>query len=396
MKRKICVVSGTRADFGLLRWLMKEISESQELELQVVVTGMHLSPEYGLTYKEIEEAGFTIDSKIEMLLSSDTSSAISKSIGLGIIGFADTLEFLKPDIVLVLGDRFELIAAATAALIAGFPLAHIHGGETTEGAFDESIRHAITKMSHFHFVCADEYRRRVIQLGENPKRVFDVGGLGVEAINQTQLLNKNDLEHSLKFKLGAKSLLVTFHPVTLEGVKSSSEQLGELLLALHELVDTKIIITMPNCDTGGRALVFQLEDFAKTHPNVRVFTSLGQLRYLSCMKWVDGVVGNSSSGLIEAPALRVGTINIGERQKGRLQARSVIDCLPEKESILTAIKYLYTDDFKNVLRNVINPYGNGGSSGKIVSILEDLSLENILKKPFYDLSIPNVRGSTDD
>lgn len=311
MSRKICIITGTRAEFGLLRWLMHEVQNEPSLELQVIATGMHLSPEFGLTYLEVEQAGFEIDAKVEMLLSADTATAVTKSMGLGLIGFADAYSRLSPDLIVVLGDRFEILAAASAALIAGIPVAHLHGGETTEGAFDEAIRHSITKMSHLHFVAAEDYRNRVIQLGEHPDRVFLVGGLGIDAIKRVTLLDRAALETSLNFKLGPKNLLITFHPVTLDGA-SSQRQMSELLTALGELTDTSLIFTMPNADTGGRELATMVDAFVASHGNARVYASLGQLRYLSCMRYVDGVVGNSSSGLAEAPSLGVGTINIGD------------------------------------------------------------------------------------
>ncbi|MFZ4527852.1 MAG: UDP-N-acetylglucosamine 2-epimerase [Undibacterium curvum] len=386
MSRKICVITGTRAEFGLLRWLMQEVQNDPVLELQVIATGMHLSPEFGLTYREVEQAGFSIDAKVEMLLSADTATAVTKSMGLGLIGFADAYARLAPDLIVVLGDRFEILAAASAALIAGIPVAHLHGGETTEGAFDEAIRHSITKMSHLHFVAADEYRRRVIQLGEQPERVFLVGGLGIDAIKRITLLEREALEASLDFKLGSKNLLITFHPVTLEGA-SSQQQMAELLTALGDLTETNLIFTMPNADTGGRELAAMVDAFVASHSNARVYASLGQLRYLSCMQYVDGVVGNSSSGLAEAPSMGVGTINIGDRQKGRLAASSVIDCAPTADSISEALAKLYDPEFRSMLGQTVNPYGNGGASKKIVKVLSTCPIDNLLKKSFYD--IPN-------
>lgn len=386
MTRKVCVVTGTRAEFGLLRWLMCEIQNHPQLELQVIATGMHLSPEFGSTYREIEEAGFEIDARVEMLLSSDTNTAVTKSMGLGVIGFADAYERLTPDIVVVLGDRFEIFAATSAAMIAGVPVAHLHGGETTEGAFDEAIRHSITKMSHLHFVAADEYRQRVIQLGEHPDRVFNFGGMGIDAIKRIKLLSREELERSLELSLGAKSLLVTFHPVTLEGGASSAAQMGELLAALEDLDDTTLIFTMPNADTGGRELSAMVREFAQRHPNAKVYTSLGQLRYFSCLAQIDGVVGNSSSGLAEAPSFKIGTVNIGDRQKGRLKANSVIDCEPNRGAIQAALKTLYSAEFQASLATVSNPYGNGGASEAIVKVLAEYPLENIRKKQFYNLS----------
>jgi GDP/UDP-N,N'-diacetylbacillosamine 2-epimerase (hydrolysing) len=384
MTRKICVVTGTRAEYGLLRWVMEGIQQAPDLELQIVATGMHLSPEFGLTYREIEKDGFHIDRKLEMLLSSDTPSGLAKSMGLGLIGFGDVLQQLQPNLMLVLGDRFELFSAVAAAMVAQIPVAHLHGGESTEGAFDEAIRHSITKMSHLHFVAAEEYRKRVIQLGEHPDRVFLVGGLGIDNIKNLNLLELSEFETSIDFKLGAKNLLVTFHPVTLEK-ETSANQMTELLTALESLEDTHLIFTMPNSDTGGRGLIDLIDQFVAVHPNARAYSSLGQLRYLSCIKYVDGVIGNSSSGLIEVPSFSKGTINIGDRQRGRLKAESVIDCDPSKQSIVNALQHLYSDTFQKKLRNVHNPYGEGGASKKIVKILQDHSLGSIIKKSFLDL-----------
>ena len=382
--RKICVVTGARSEYGLLRWVMEGIRNSPKLDLQVIATGMHLSPEFGLTYHEIEKDGFLIDRKVEMLLSSDTPVGITKSMGLGTIGFADALDDLNPDLMLFLGDRYEIFAAASAALFARIPIAHVHGGETTEGAFDEAIRHSITKMSHLHLVAAEEYRRRVIQLGEHPDRVFLVGGLGVDNIHKLKLFKKGELEESLDFKLGKNNLMVTFHPVTLEN-NSSAQQMKLLLDALDMLEDVHLIFTMPNSDTYGRILFQMIDDFVNLHPNTKVFTSLGQLRYLSCIKYVDGVVGNSSSGLTEVPSFKKGTINIGDRQMGRLKAECVIDCEPNKTSISNAIRVLYSPEFQDKLTTVKNPYGSGGASELIVKKLESFDDINLLKKKFYDL-----------
>ena len=388
MIRKICVVTGTRAEFGLLRWLMQEIQIEPELELQVLATGMHLSPEFGLTYREIEQAGFVINAKVEMLLSADTTTAVTKSMGLGLISYADVYERLAPDLIVVLGDRFEIFAATAAALIAGIPVAHLHGGETTEGAFDEAIRHSITKMSHLHFVAAEEYRRRVIQLGEQPETVFLVGGLGIDAIKRIKLLDRETLEKSLDFKFGPRNLLITFHPVTLEGQNSSVQQMAELLAALDELDDTHLLFTMPNADTGGRELAAMVNKFAATRQNVRVYSSLGQLRYLSCMKHVDAVVGNSSSGLAEAPSMGIATINIGDRQKGRLSASSVINCEPTQLSISGALSAVFEPSFRSTLMSTNNPYGSGGASQKIVEIIRKHELHGLLKKSFFNLDVP--------
>lgn len=385
MSRTICVVTGTRADYGLLRWVMEGIRQSPDLHLQVVATGMHLSPEFGLTYREIEKDGFAIDRKVEMLLSSDTPAGIAKSMGLGLIGFGEAIEQLKPDLMLLLGDRFEIFAAATAAMVARVPVAHLHGGETTEGAIDEGIRHSITKMSHLHFVAAEEYRRRVVQLGEAPERVFLVGGLGIDNLRRLELLDRAALEAALDFKLGPKNLLVTFHPVTLEK-STAGAQMAELLAALDMLEDTHLIFTMPNADTDGRLLIAMIEQFVAARPHARAYTSLGQLRYLSCIRQVDGVVGNSSSGLIEVPSFHKGTVNIGDRQRGRLKAESVIDCSPERASIGGALRTLYSPEFQAQLATVRNPYGEGGASEKVVRVLQEYPLDTLLKKTFYDLA----------
>ena len=384
-RRKICVVTGARAEYGLLRWVIEGIQNSALLELQLIATGMHLSPEFGLTTREIEADGFRINRKIEMLLSSDTSVGITKSMGLGMIGFADALAELKPDLMLVLGDRYEIFTAAASAMIARIPIAHCHGGESTEGAIDESIRHSITKMAHLHFVAADEYRNRVIQLGEQDDKIFQVGGLGIDNILRLDLLTRPQLEESLNFKLAQRNLLITFHPVTLEEKNTSANQMKELLSVLADLNDVGLIFTMPNADEDGRALFKLISTFCSEHNNAQAYTSLGQLRYLSCIKHTDGVIGNSSSGLLEAPSLKKGTINIGDRQKGRLKAFSVIDSTPERKSISESINYLLSPDFQKKLQDCKNPYGNGGASQAIVRQLETQILDNLLKKQFKDI-----------
>ena len=385
MKRKICIVTGTRAEYGLLRWVMEGVQQASDLELQIIATGMHLSPEFGLTYREIEKDGFCIDRKLETLLSSDTPVGLAKSMGLGLIGFGDALQQLQPDMILVLGDRFEIFSAVAAALVARIPVVHLHGGEATEGLIDEPIRHSITKMSHLHFVATEEYRMRVVQLGEHPDRVFLVGGLGIDNIKRLPLLGRLELEKVLGFEFGKKNLLVTFHPVTLEN-KTSVKQMIELLAALEELENTKLIFTMPNADTDGRVIIEMINKFVANHSNACAHTSLGQLRYLSCIKYVDGVVGNSSSGLLEVPSFSKGTINIGDRQRGRLKAESVIDCEPEQGSITAALQKLYSKEFQLKLETVKNPYGEGGASEKVVDILARMPLEDILMKRFFDLS----------
>lgn len=382
MKRKITVVTGTRADYGYVYWLMKYLSNDVEFELQIVVTGMHLSPEYGLTYKSIEEDGFIISEKVEMLLSSDTDVGIAKSIGLGVIGFADCFFRLKPDLLIVLGDRYEILAAAQAAMIAKIPIAHIAGGDITEGAYDESIRHCLTKLSHLHFVTNELAFKRVCQLGENPKHVFNVGSTSIDVIKKLQLLKKSELEDSINFSFREKNLLVTFHPVTLDS-QSSEEQVHELLAALDEIGDEYgIIFTKPNSDSDSRIIIKMIDDYVSKHLNSVAHTSLGQLRYLSAMSLVDAVVGNSSSGLYEAPTFKIPTINIGERQKGRLQSNSIVNCNPIKNEIVESIEKAMTMDCSDTL----NPYGDGNSSDKILGILK--SIENyklLIKKRFYEV-----------
>jgi len=381
--RKICVVTGTRAEYGLLYWLLKEIQADAELLLQLIVTGMHLSPEFGLTYKTIEEDGFAIDVKVEMLLSSDTPVGIAKSIGLGVIGFADALDRIKPDIMVVLGDRYEVFAAVQAALVARIPVAHIHGGETTEGAIDESIRHAITKMSHLHFVAAESYRTRVIQLGEHPDTVVNVGALGIENLKHLQLLNKSQLEQSINFDMGTSCFLVTYHPATL-GSTLPRIAMQALLDALDLYPNTKIIFTKPNSDTDGRVLGQMIDEYAgHNRKRVAVFTSMGQIRYLSALQIVDAVIGNSSSGIIEAPACNIPTVNIGDRQSGRLKADSVIDCLETSETIVAAINKALSQSFREKIKQGCSLYGYGKSASHIKDNLKQASLS--ITKRFYDL-----------
>lgn len=385
--KKICVVTGTRADYGLLRWVMHEITATPGLHLQVAVTGAHLSPEFGLTWRNIVEDGFTIDAKVEMLLGSDTPVGITKSLGLAVAGFADALAILRPDLLLVLGDRYEILGAVSAATMARIPVAHLHGGESTEGAFDDAMRHAITKMSHLHFVAAEEYRWRVIQMGEAPEHVHNVGGLGIDNLLRLQLLERVELEKALDFKFGPRNLLVTFHPVTLEP-GASAAQMGELLVALDALPDTHLLFTMPNADTESRQLGEMIQNYVASHSDTaKVWTSLGQLRYLSCLRHVDGVVGNSSSGLTEVPSFHIGTVNVGERQQGRLKAASVIDCVPTRHDIARALQQLFSEEFRTRLPQVNNPYGEGGVAVKIATILSSCEPSALLKKKFHNLPI---------
>jgi len=381
--RKICVVTGTRADYGLLYWLMREIQNDVELQLQLIVTGMHLSPEFGLTYTVIEQDGFPIDAKVEMLLSSDTCVGITKSIGLGLIGFAETLDRLKPDLLVVLGDRYEILAASQAAMVARIPIAHIAGGDTTEGAIDEAVRHSITKMSHLHFVTNQEAARRVRQMGENPLMIYCVGSPGIDYIKNLTLLNLQELEQTLDFTFLSKNLLITFHPVTLEN-KSSQWQLKELLEALDLLgKDVGLIFTKPNSDTDGRVIIEMIDEYVAKRSNARSYTSLGQQRYLSTVAQVDAVVGNSSSGLYEVPTFKKPTVNIGQRQKGRLQGESVINCTNDAQHIYDAIQQAFLLNCEHV----VNPYGEGDASPLIVKTIKGIiDFKVLLQKHFYEMS----------
>lgn len=389
-KRKICIVTGTRAEYGLLYWLMKEIEEDPDLELQIVATGMHLSPEFGLTYQTIERDGFVLNEKVEMLLSSDTSVGIATSLGIGTIGFARAFDRLKPDLIVLLGDRFEILSAAQAAMVARIPIAHLHGGETTEGAIDEAIRHSITKMSHLHFVSTEVYRNRVIQLGEHPDRVYMVGAIGLDNIRKLELMDRVTFEKSIDFTLGEKNFLLTYHPVTLEK-DDSRTAINQLFQALDEFPNVKCIITKPNADMEGRFISEMIDQYVTKNPErCRTFVSLGQLRYLSAIKHVDAVIGNSSSGILEVPYFRKPTINIGDRQKGRIQATSVINCQASKESICEAIRLSFSEQFQKKLISMKSPYGEEYVSGKVKGVLKDVKLEPLLRKTFYDLSMGDM------
>ena len=378
--KRICVVTGTRAEYGLLFQLMKKIQADDELQLQIIASGMHLSPEFGLTYQQIEADGFRIDKKVEILLSSDTAVGISKTIGLAHISFAEAIDDLAPDLIIVLGDRTEIFALANVALIAGIPIAHIHGGELTEGAYDDAIRHSITKMSHMHFVSTEEYRKRVIQLGEQPSTVYNVGAPGLDNIRLMNLLSKDEFEISIERKLLKKNLLITFHPVTLED-SSAEVQFQSLLTALDKLENTLLIFTKPNSDKDGRVIIKMIDDYVAQNTEKSIaFISLGQLRYLSALQYVDAVVGNSSSGIIEVPSFGIPTINIGDRQKGRIAADSVLHCGTSTDEIFSLIQSLRS--YSCVKIN--NPYGDGKAADRILDVIK--SSENIsLKKQFYNI-----------
>lgn len=375
------MTTGSRAEYGLLFWVLNDLREDADFDLQLVVTGMHLAPEFGNTVREIERDGFAIARRVEMLLSGDTPTAIAKSIGLGVMGMSDALDQLKPDLAVLLGDRFEIFAAAQACLVHGIPIAHIAGGDTTEGAIDESMRHAITKLAHVHFVTNELAARRVRQLGEDPKRIFNVGSPGLDHLRRRPLLDRRALEDVLEARLGEQNLLITFHPVTLHDDKGEGE--FRALLAALEALDPsfRLWFTRPNADSGGRAIVAALDTWVAVHRDrAKVYTSLGQLPYLSLMAQVNAVVGNSSSGLYEAPSLGVATVDIGDRQKGRLAAPSVWRCSGEQSAIKQAIDRAIARNY----RGTVNPYGDGRSSSRILDVLRVLpSRAELLRKSFH-------------
>lgn len=386
--KKICIVTATRAEYGLLKPLIKKISRANNLELQLVVTGMHLSAEFGLTYQEIEEDGYPIKAKIEMLLSSDTPAGITKSMGVALIGFADYFSENQPDMVIILGDRYEMLAVASSAMIARIPIAHIHGGELTEGAIDESIRHSITKMSHLHFTTTEEYRKRVIQLGEQPRTVFNVGALGIENVKTAKLLNRKELENSLNFHFTSQTIFVTYHPVTLEEMTAKT-QFEKILNVLSRHKEFSVIFTKANSDTDGRIINKMIDDYVKDNQDrCRAFTSLGQLRYLSTLQFCSAVVGNSSSGIIEVPSFGIPTINIGDRQKGRISGKTVIHCGNSEQEIENALNVALSYKFKTEIKDAANPYEGENTSDKIIEGVTKFLEEGIdLKKKFYDLDV---------
>ncbi|NUM88970.1 MAG: UDP-N-acetylglucosamine 2-epimerase (hydrolyzing) [Bdellovibrionales bacterium] len=384
MKRKICVATGTRAEFGLLRGLLQKMHKHKDVDLQLVVTGMHLCSDFGMTVSEIEDSGIPIRERVEMLLASDSPEAVTKSIGLGVIGFADVFSRLRPDLLVLLGDRFEALAAAQAAMVARIPIGHISGGEATEGLVDEAIRHSITKMSHFHFTATEVYRRRVIQLGEDPGRVFNAGSLAVDAIERAKLMSAKSLEESLGFRVDRETILVTHHPVTL-GDDRANEEMRELLKVLAARTENRFLFTYPNADPLGRAIIRLIDDFISEHSDRAVaFPSLGQFRYLSAMKLCGVVMGNSSSGIVEAPALGVPTVNIGDRQRGRLTASSVVSCGSSAREIADGLEMALSTDFRARLKDITNPYGAGGAEDTILGKLVSVPLHNVLMKKFYD------------
>lgn len=381
--RRIAVFTGTRAEYGLLYWLMKDIQAHSQLKLQIIVAAMHLSPEFGNTWEDILQDGFDIDAKVEMLLSSDSSVGVAKSIGLGTIGLADALDRLAPDALVILGDRFEALAAAQTALVMGIPIVHLHGGEVTEGAYDDAIRHAITKMASLHGVAAEPYRQRVIQMGEDPAHVLNVGALGLDHLTRLPRMGRKELASSLKFSLDRPYLLVTYHSATVAD-EPPLASFQALLAALDEWQDHNVILTYPNADNGGRSMIPELKAYAASQPGrVLAIPSLGFRRYLSAVAEAAAVVGNSSSGLIEVPSFGVPTVNIGQRQAGRLAAESVLHCQPTEGSIRQALQRALSPEFQVACQQVINPYGEGNAAQQIVSALVSTPLTPL--KHFHDL-----------
>ncbi|HFU76629.1 MAG TPA: UDP-N-acetylglucosamine 2-epimerase (hydrolyzing) [Arcobacter sp.] len=381
--KKICVVTSTRADYGLLYWLIKGLDEDNSFNLQLVVTGMHLEDDFGHTIDVISKE-FPIEYQFSLELHDDSSKGIANSMAKAQIGFTKAYSQLQPDLIILLGDRYEIFCAASSALISQIPVAHLHGGELTYGAYDDAFRHSITKMSHLHFCATDIYKNRIIQMGENPKYIYNVGGLGIENINKLHLLSHKEFENSIDFKLNHKNFLITYHPETL-AKKSSKEQFQEILDVFELLEDTNIIFTYANSDTDGKIINKMIENYVKNHSNCIAFKSMGQLRYLSCLQFVDGVIGNTSSGILEVPSFKKATINIGNRQKGRTQATSIINTQAEKKSIKKAIDKLYSNEFQSQLKETINPYDNGHSSQKIISILKEIDFKPLTHKIFFDL-----------
>lgn len=383
--RKVCVITATRAEYGLLKPLMQLIKESDHLQLQIIATGAHLSPEFGLTYKNIENDGFVINEKVEILLSSDTPASIAKTMGMAMMGMADVLPRLNPDLIVILGDRYEMLSIASAATIFKIPIAHLHGGEITEGAYDDAIRHSITKMSHLHFTSTEEYKNRVIQMGENPENVFNVGAIGLDNIRDLKLLSKEELEADLDIKFKKYNYQVTFHPETLSNL-SSAEQFLNLLNVVEKQEDSFFIFTKANADTDGRIINQMIDDFVKKHPNIaKTFSSLGTLRFLSVVKICDAIVGNSSSGILEAPSLFTPTINIGDRQKGRAQALSIINVDNSENGISAGFESVKKIITENKLSQVKNPYDNGGAAKEILSKIIECKIIKT-NKSFYNLS----------
>jgi UDP-hydrolysing UDP-N-acetyl-D-glucosamine 2-epimerase len=385
MARKICVFTGTRAEYGHLFWLMKEIDTDPRLTLQLLVSGSHLAHAFGETWHQINDDGFRIDEKVDMQLGDDSPVGVARAMARGLAGCAEALDRLKPDILVVLGDRYEALAAAEAAMILRVPIAHIHGGEATEGAIDDVIRHAITKLAHVHFAAAEIYRERILQLGEPPERVFTVGAPGLDHIDKVKILSRTELEGDLGFRFGERNLLITYHPVTVHRA-SSTAAVRRLLDALDRRPEMHMVITRSNADVGGRAINAMIGDYERAHPSrVIALSSLGQQRYLSVMAHADAVVGNSSSGIIEAPAMGKPAVNIGPRQQGRARAPSVIDCADDTEAILAAVECALSPHMRAKAAQRESPYGSGGASKRIKDVLATIEFDRLLAKEFHQL-----------
>tara|TARA_B100001029_G_C15050289_1_gene450215 strand:- start:174 stop:1334 length:1161 start_codon:yes stop_codon:yes gene_type:complete len=385
MKKKVFIITGSRSEYGLLKNLIIEIKKIKKFQTKLIATGMHYSKKHGSTFKEITNDGFKINYKINLNLKGDSNTEVTKSIGTGIKLFTKIFSSDKPDLIIILGDRHEILPPAIVSLILRIPVAHISGGEITEGAIDNSIRHCLTKLSHFHFVASAKYKRRVIQMGELPKNIFVTGGLGVDAIKNTNFLNKRQLEKKLNFKFREENTVVTFHPVTLEN-NSSKKQFKQILLALNEFKKMGIIFTMPNNDPGYSPIFNMIKSFVKKNKNSKYYVNLGHLKYFSCLKYSKYVLGNSSSAIHEVPSFKIPSINVGNRQKGRIKSSSTINCKPEKKSIMKAFKKADLLYKSNKLTNVKNPYGIPGSSKKISKILKNLKLNNVIQKKFFDIN----------
>ncbi len=387
--RKICFITGTRAEYGLLSRLMKMVQDDASTQLQIIATNMHLSPKFGNTYQEIENDGFTIDYKVPIIDENAPDNAFTTVLSLSraLTGFAKAYEALQPDLIVILGDRYEMLAVASAALIFRIPIAHLYGGEITEGAYDDAIRHSVTKMSHLHFTSCEEYRHRVIQLGEQPDHVFNVGSIGVENIKMLPLMSKDEIEKEIGFAIDDHTILVTYHPVTL-GNRTAKEDIDDFIAALDEKKNLRIIFTMPNSDTGGQAIVEAINTFVAKNPSrAKAFKSLGVLRYLSVMQQVAAVVGNSSSGLVEVPSFKIPTLNIGDRQKGRMAANSVFSCETDKQSVLKGLGIVLSEEFKQKAAAIHNPYDKEGTAQTIFNVISNYPLDNLNQKHFYDIQL---------
>lgn len=382
--RKVCFITGTRAEYGLLSRLMRLVKDSAECELQIIATNMHLMPEYGNTYKEIEADGFCINERVPMPKPSDNAQGVLASMATELTGMGEALQRLSPDIVVILGDRYEMHIAATACMMMRIPIAHLHGGEVSEGAIDDSIRHCITKMSALHFTSTDEYRERVIQLGEEPERVFNVGALGVENLRMVPLLSKEELEQSLDFELDKNTVLCTYHPVTL-GDRTAAEEIDELMQAFSQFPTLRVLFTMPNSDQGGDAIREAIQRCCEANPRCKAFNNLGMQRYLSAMQYVAAVVGNSSSGLLEAPSAHIPSVNIGSRQDGRVRSKSVIDCDTNVASIANALRTALSPTFQKCCRTIVSPYEKPGTAQAIYQVLATFPMELLRRKRFFNL-----------